>query len=108
MKSMILLFCLFSLASTLFAGPDNGPPPSPIGTTARYQIVTGMQPSIDGSGTPTVFRIDTWTGETWVLSSVPMRISNGKPIGLNVWLPLHETTGNIYEIAIKSMTAPAK
>lgn len=99
---LLLSLCL-AFAITSHATP--GLPPEPSGDKARFQIVSG---TIDhgGGSVPTFMRVDTFTGQTWLLQQVPLPNNNGF---LPIWVPSHELGSELYKKAIEALaTAPAK
>ena len=102
MKTLLALCLLFAV--TVHA--DTGLSPEVTGDKPRYQIVTG---NIDhGGGTvPTFMRVDTFTGQTWLLQQVPLPGGNGAL--LPVWVPSHELGSELYKQAVAALSAtPAK
>jgi hypothetical protein len=93
-----LLACLCLLCVSTFA--DEGTPPEPTGDKTRFTVVSGM---VDHGGgpVPTFIRIDTFTGQTWMLQQVP--IPNSKGALVNVWVPSHEIGSTLYEAVTKAM-----
>ncbi len=99
-KTLLALCLLFAITS--HATP--GLPPEPSSDKARFQIVSG---SIDhgGGSVPTFMRVDTFTGQTWLLQQVPLPGGNGF---LPVWVPSHELGSELYKKSVEAMTtAPA-
>lgn len=99
MKLLLSLCLLFNV--TVHA--DTGLPPELSGDKARFQIVPG---NIDhGGGTvPTFMRVDTFTGQTWLLQQVPLPGGNGL---LPVWVPSHELGSELYKKAVGALGTPA-
>lgn len=96
-----LIFAL-TVAFTL-SSPGNTPP-SPEGTqTGRYQITAGTIPSLKGTPTVTVFRIDSATGRVWSLHAVPMRDKSGQDMIVPTWIECHEVNGALYQAAIAAI-----
>ena len=89
--SLCLLLCISAIA-------DEGAPPQPSGTQARFTMVSGQ---VDyGSGPQPIFmRLDTFTGQTWALQAVPM--PNGAIF--HIWVYSQEMGGDLYKAAVKSM-----
>jgi len=99
MKTLLAVsLCLFVLVTAL---ADEGPPPQPQGATARFTVTAGM---VDhGSGpVPTFIRLDTHTGQTWLLQQVPLPAGGGAM--MQVWVPSHEQGGDLYKMAMDAMT----
>lgn len=69
MKRIIVLLCLAAFAVLMSA---DGPPPAVGGMTPRFQVVSGSVEYEPGDPRPTFIRLDTWTGETWFLNSIPV------------------------------------
>lgn len=82
-------------------------PPQPDGEKAgRFQVVSGQVDHGSGAA-PCFVRIDTMTGECWLLQQVPMP---GMPMRsyLPVWIPMHEVNGELYQSIAKQMQAQQK
>jgi len=96
----ILLTITLCLCACLVIHADEGPPPQPSGTQARFTVVSG---TVDyGSGPVPIFmRLDTFTGQTWALQAVPL------PGGgvIHTWVPSHELGSDLYGMAVKAMQA---
>ena len=80
MTKKLTLTCAFALVlapvSTHAAGSDYGSP-------ARYQLTTRQ-----GDAGDTLFMIDTATGHTWRLQSVPAPTASGSPGTVERWFPI--------------------
>jgi len=102
MKTLLVIF-LGAFVVTASANP--GLPPEPQGDKTRFQIVSGM---IDHGGGPvsTFMRLDTHTGQTWLLQQVPLARGNGAL--LPVWVPSHEIGSDLYKAAVQTMATQAK
>lgn len=100
MKTLLALCLLFAV--TLHA--DTGLPPEVTGDKARFQIVPG---NIDhgGGSVPTFMRVDTFTGQTWLLQQVPLPAGTGA--FLPVWVPSHELGSELYKQAVQAMASPS-
>jgi hypothetical protein len=96
MKTLLAL-CLLCLTST-FA--NDGPLPSPTGDKARYTVISGQ---IDhGAGpVPTFVRLDTFTGQTWMLQQLPLASGNGAM--MHVWVASQEVGSELYEYNVKAL-----
>jgi hypothetical protein len=96
MKTLLACLCLLSL--TAFA--NDGPLPAPSGDKPRFTVTSGM---IDhGAGpVPTFVRLDTHTGQTWMLQQIPFSSGNGAM--LHVWVVSQEVGSEIYEFNLKAL-----
>lgn len=99
---MKTLLALSLLCLTAFA--SDGPVPAPNGDKPRFQIVSGM---VDHGGgqVPTFMRLDTHTGQTWMLQQVPL--STGGGALMHVWVPSQEVGGELYEFTMKALAEKA-
>ena len=107
MKYLMTLLCLLAVlgmaGDTGLQIPDNGTPPEPDGQVRRFEIVSGINPGLQASQTEqTMFRVDAFTGQTWVLRAIPMKVGNGQTASVETWLPLAESNSQIYDLAMKS------
>lgn len=96
-----LLTITLCLCACLAVYADEGPPPQPQGSASRFQVVSGM---VDhGSGpVPTFVRIDTHTGRSWIMQTVPL--PGNRSAYVNVWIPNHELGSEVYQAAIAALT----
>lgn len=96
MKTLLALCLLFAAA----IHANDGTPPAPEGNAARFVVVAG--PIDHGGGSvPTFMRVDTFTGQTWLLQQVPLPGGNGF---LPVWVPSHELDSELYKKSVEAMT----
>jgi hypothetical protein len=95
-KTLLALCLLFAITS--HATP--GLPPEPSSDKARFQIVSG---SIDhgGGSVPTFMRVDTFTGQTWLLQQVPLPGGNGAM--MHVWVASQEVGSELYNYNVKAL-----
>jgi hypothetical protein len=100
MKTLLALcfLCLSAIA-------DEGAPPQPAGDKARFTVVSGVVDHGGGS-VPTFMRVDTYTGQTWLLQQVPLPGNSGAM--LPVWVPSHELGSEVYNAAVNAMKAKAE
>lgn len=95
MKSIILLIAALTVPT--MAGswdPDLGTLPSATGQSPRYQLVQGTIIDKHGSALPQTIRLDTWTGETWMLTN----------LGAQTWSRVPEADARVLE-QVRAMQA---
>lgn len=99
-----------ALTTVLAADRRESVPPCPNGNVARFQMVAGTLTNWEEKGMPTVFRLDTFTGQAWSLQSMPMNIPGVTNAHMNVWQDVEEMNGGLYEAAYNSIAKkqPAK
>jgi hypothetical protein len=98
---------LWLLLAAYAAAQNAGTPPTPAGTTpARYQLTTSNIVLVSGTQVPAVFRVDTATGITWILQSMPH--SPGDNRGFPTWVPVHEVDSPTYMSLINQLRALQK
>jgi hypothetical protein len=97
-------FTLSLLVLTALALHANTPPSPDAAQVMRYQCVAGTVHGLTkAEDRPATFRIDTATGKTWMLQAVPMNTPNGVII-VSTWIEVHETNGELYRVAMQSMS----
>ena len=101
---IVLTLVFLSLIS--WAG-NPGTPPQPLGDKARFVIVAGqIEDDNSGKPHPTMFRMDTWTGECWKLAAIPL-VQQGKVASqIPFWMSIEEHDGDLVKLAY-SLIIPA-
>lgn len=106
-----LLTFLLLLGSLAILANDGTVPQPMAATPGRFQIATGYTTAIE---TPNqedriTLRIDTATGETWKLQTVPLNLSEGKRLaGFEMWNRVQEVGGDLHNVAAQQMTNAPK
>jgi hypothetical protein len=77
MRKMFIAFGLFAFVAVAGDQLPSALPPSPDGNVVgRYQLLNGqISTPPDSKPSPVILRIDTATGKTWEMMSVPVDIS---------------------------------
>jgi hypothetical protein len=97
---------LMLVGLTLASPNDGSTAPAPAGEVARFEIVEGMEPSKD-KGRRTMFRIDTFTGRTWVMDQVPLK--TGDVVGrMTTWLDVAEMDNELTKRVMQALDTPGK
>ncbi len=94
---LLLLIILLGAAPGISLAGD-GSVPDIRGNIERYHIVAGSAPD-GGAGTPTLFRIDIFTGKVWMLQAAPLPDKSGS---FPVWVPTQEMDGDLYREAART------
>jgi hypothetical protein len=99
MKTLSIFATLVVTAFAIYAA--DGQPPLPQGSqVGRFQLCQGTSPRASAAGLPTLYRIDTATGQTWSLDAAPMIQADGKPPpSVVVWLPVCEEGDTLHKAA---------
>jgi len=105
-KSPALLVPLV-LCSLLGAAEKTADPeaPSPSG---RFGIHTGTVTRTDSQDEHVILKIDTRTGQTWMLLHGPIHFDDRHVSKVSGWLPVHDDAGQAIAEARKRAEAPAK
>ena len=99
----LLAFLVLAIAVALLA--NDGTVPSQAGTSPRYQLATGYSHSpLTGDESRETFRLDTYTGETWQLVTMPFVDADGKPRGgFDMWQRIRESGSDLHQQALQLM-----
>lgn len=110
-----LLTFLLLLGSLAILANDGTVPAPAASATGRFQIVLGYSTSPEMNGDTEhrrMFRIDTATGETWCLSTVPLTGIPGAPQGctFDMWQRVQESGSDLHNVAMKNLAqkSPSK
>lgn len=103
MKTKLMTVAALALIP-LVLWASSGDAPMPEGQSiGRFELVYGAEPQVGGTQTaPTMFRIDTATGKTWRLISMPLR-SNGGVQHFPLWKPVDEPGSELDRMAIQAL-----
>lgn len=96
----IVAICLSLIPRPL---PANTPPAPTETVPGRFTVVSG---TVDHGGgpVPTFVRIDSATGETWMLTQMPLKVPGQSVVSyIHAWVPLHETDGQLYKAVLRQM-----
>lgn len=106
-----LLTFLLLLGSLAILANDGAVPQPMAAAPGRFQIAVGYTTAIE---TPNqedriTLRIDTATGETWKLQTVPLSVGEGKRLaGFEMWNRIQEVNGDLHKIASQQMSNAPK
>lgn len=102
MKPLVATLVILGAVAIL---ADDGTVPTPSGTAPRFQLVVGVSRSpVTGESSQETFRLDTWTGETWRLSIMPLVDADGKSrSGFDLWQRIQEPGSDMHQQASRLM-----
>ena len=102
-----LLTFLVLLGAVDILADDGAPPAPPTSAPGRFQLAIGYSANV---ATPNqedriTLRIDTVTGETWKLITVPLPDEHGKlQTGFEMWNRVQEVGGDLHRVAMERMS----